>query len=223
MVRQQTARAKRWRAPVADVPMRPLRAPRATIVPVPALVDRKAGVVPKADVDQKVDVVPKAGVDQKADVARKTDAAPKAAVARKTDAVPKTAVARKTDAVLKTGAVQKVVAVPDDVQSQEWSSLSVRQFRAARLTRRGSRLQAFRFGRLRLQSQDHVAVLVAKAPMVRVVDLVASADRVDRADQVAPAADPLRVVIANWASRATCANGGRHTSKFFTSSACFSM
>ena len=191
--------------------MQPLRAPRATSAPVPALVDRKAGVVPKADVDQKVDVVPKAGVDQKADVARKTDAAPKAAVARKTDAVPKTAVARKTDAVLKTGAVQKVVAVPDDVQSQEWSSLSVRQFRAARLTRRGSRLQAFRFGRLRLQSQDHVAVLVAKAPMVPV------------ADQAAPAAVPLRVVIANWASRATCANGGRHTSKFFTSSACFSM
>ena len=182
--------------------MRPLRAQRATIVPVPALVDRKAGVVPKADVDQKVDVVPKAGVDQKADVARKTDAAPKAAVAR------------KTDAVLKTGAVQKVVAVPDDVQSQEWSSLSVRQFRAARLTRRGSRLQAFRFGRLRLQSQDHVAVLVAKAPMVPVAD---------RVDQAAPAAVPLRVVIANWASRATCANGGRHTSKFFTSSACFSM
>ena len=188
--------------------MQPLRAPRATIVPVPALVDGKMAV------GRKVDADPKVAVD------RKTDAAPKAAVARKTDAVPKTAVARKTDAVLKTGAVQKVVAVPDDVQSQEWSSLSVRQFRAARLTRRGSRLQAFRFGRLRLQSQDHVAVLVAKAPMVPVADRV---DQAAPADQVAPAAVPLRVVIANWASRATCANGGRHTSKFFTSSACFSM
>ena len=185
--------------------MQPLRAPRATIVPVPALVAWKTAVGRKVDADPKVDAAPKAAVD------RKTDAAPKAAVARKTDAVPKTAVARKTDAVLKTGAVQKVVAVPDDVQSQEWSSLSVRQFRAARLTQLGSRLQAFRFGRLRLQSQDHVAVLVAKAPMVPV------------ADQAAPAAVPLRVVIANWASRATCANGGRYTSKFFTSSACFSM
>ena len=208
VVRQRTAPAKRWRAPVADVLMQPLRAPRATIVPVPALVDGKMAV------GRKVDADPKVAVD------RKTDAAPKAAVARKTDAVPKTAVARKTDAVLKTGAVQKVVAVPDDVQSQEWSSLSVRQFRAARLTRRGSRLQAFRFGRLRLQSQDHVAVLVAKAPMVPVADRV---DQAAPADQVAPAAVPLRVVIANWASRATCANGGRHTSKFFTSSACFSM
>ena len=197
--------------------MRPLRAQRATIVPVPALVDRKAGVVPKADVDQKVDVVPKAGVDQKADVARKTDAAPKAAVARKTDAVPKTAVARKTDAVLKTGAVQKVVAVPDDVQSQEWSSLSVRQFRAARLTRRGSRLQAFRFGRLRLQSQDHVAVLVAKAPMVPVAVPV---DLVVLLVPAVPAAARPHVVIANFA---TCANRARQTSKFFTSSACFSM
>gem|GEM_PF-3332500 len=62
-----------------------------------------------------------------------------------------------------------------------------------------------------------MAVLVAKAPMVPVADLVA------RADLVAPAADLLRVVIANWASRATCANRVRHTSKFFTSSACFSM
>jgi hypothetical protein len=182
--------------------MRPLRAPRATIVPVPALVVRKAGVVPKVDADPKVDAVPKADV------------------VRKTDVAPKVVAARKTDAVLKTGAVQKVVAVPDDVRSQEWSSLSVRQFRAARLTQLGSRLQAFRFGRLRLQSQDHVAVLVAKAPMVPVADLV---DLVARADQVVPAAVPLRVVIANRASCATCANRGRHTSKFFTSSACFSM
>ena len=157
--------------------MQPLRAPRATSAPVPALVDRKAGVDPKVD------------------------AVPKADVVRKTDVAPKVVAARKTDVVLKTGAVQKVVAVPDDVRSQEWSSLSVRQFRAARLTRRGSRLQAFPFGRLRLQSQDHVAVLVAKAPMV-------------------PAAVRLHVVIAN---RATCANRVRHTSKFFTSSACFSM
>ena len=182
--------------------MRPLRAQRATIVPVPALVDgkmavgRKAVAVPKVDVDQKVDVV------------RKTDVAPKVVAARKTDAVPKTAVARKTDAVLKTGAVQTVVAVPVDVRSREWSLLSVRQFRAARLTQLGSRLQAFRFGRLRLQSQDHVAVLVAKAPMV------------PAADQVDPVAARLRVVIANFATRA---NRGRHTSKFFTSSACFSM
>jgi hypothetical protein len=182
--------------------MRPLRAPRATIVPVPALVVRKAGVVPKVDADPKVDAVPKADV------------------VRKTDVAPKVVAARKTDAVLKTGAVQKVVAVPVDARSQEWSLLSVRQFPAARLTRRGSRLQAFRFGRLRLQSQDHVAVLVAKAPMVPVADLV---DLVARADQVVPAAVPLRVVIANRASCATCANRGRHTSKFFTSSACFSM
>ena len=188
--------------------MRPLRAPRATIVPVPALVVRKAAVDQKADVDQRADAVPKA------DVVRKTDVAPKVVADRKTVAVPKRDADRKTDAVLKTGAVQKVVAVPVDVRSQEWSLLSVRQFPAARLTRRGSRLQAFRFGRLRLQSQDHVAVLVAKAPMVPVADLVDPAD---------PAAVPLRVVIANWASRATCANRGCHTSKFFTSSACFSM
>ena len=167
--------------------MQPLRAPRATIVPVPALVARKAAADPKADVDQKVDADPKA------------------------DVAPKVAVARKRDAVLKTGAVQTVVAVPVDVRSREWSLLSVRQFPAARLTRRGSRRQAFPFGRLRLQSQDHVAVLVAKAPMVPV------------ADRAVPAAVPLRVVIANWASRATRANRGRHTSKFFTSSACFSM
>ena len=179
--------------------MQPLRAPRATIVPVPALVAWKTAVGRKVDADPKVDAVPKADV------------------VRKTDVAPKVVAARKTDVVLKTGAVQKVVAVPDDVRSQEWSSLSVRQFRAARLTRRGSRLQAFRFGRLRLQSQDHVAVLVAKAPTVPVVDLVA------RADQVVPAAVPLRVVIANRASCATCANRGRQTSKFFTSSACFSM
>ena len=114
--------------------MRPLRAPRATIVPVPALVARKAAADPKVDVDQKVDADPKADVD------------------RKTDVAPKVGAARKTDAVLKTGAVQTVAAVPDDVRSQEWSSLSVRQFRAARLTRRGSHLQAFQFGRLRLQS-----------------------------------------------------------------------
>jgi hypothetical protein len=174
-------------------------------------------VVRKADADPKVDAVRKADVDPKA------DAVPKADVVRKTDVAPKVVAARKTDAVLKTGAVQKVVAVRDDVRSQEWSSLSVRQFRAARLTQLGSRLQAFRFGRLRLQSQDHVAVLVAKAPMVPVADLVDLAYPVARADQVVPAAVPLRVVIANRASRATCANRGRHTSKFFTSSACFSM
>ena len=214
VVRQRTAPAKRWRAPVADVLMQPLRAPRATIVPVQALVVRKADVDPKAGVDQKADADQKVDVDQKVDADPKADADRKADVAPKVVAVPKTAADPKADAVLKTGAVQKVVAAPDDVRSQEWSSLSVRQVRAARLTRRGSRLQAFPFGRLRLQSQDHVAVLVAKAPMVRVVD---------PADQVAPAADPLRVVIANWASRATCANRGRHTSKFFTSSACFSM
>jgi hypothetical protein len=189
--------------------MRPLRAQRATIVPVPALVDGKTGVGPKVDADPKVDV------DPKADAARKTDVAPKVVAARKTDAALKTTADPKADAGLKTGAVQKVVAVPVDVRSQEWSLLSVRQFRAARLTQLGSRLQAFRFGRLRLQSQDHVAVLVVgKAPMVPVADMV---------DQVAPAADLLRVVIANRASRVTCANRGRHTSKFFTSSACFSM
>jgi hypothetical protein len=159
--------------------MRPLRARRAKIVPVPALVDRKTGAGLKMDAGLKVDADRKMGV------------------------VPKVDVAPKADAVLKTGAV-----VPDDVRSRAWSSLSVRQFRAARLTQRGSRLQAFRFGRLRLQSPDHVAVLVAKAPMVPVVD------------QVAPVAARLRVVIANFATRA---NRGRHTSKFFTSSACFSM
>ena len=198
-VRQRTARAKRWRAPVADVPMRPLRAPRATIVPVPALVDRKTAVGRKADVDPKVDAV------------RKMDAAPEVDAARRTDAVLKMDAVPKTDADLKTGAVQKVAAVPDDVRSQEWSSLSVRQFRAARLTRHGSRLQAFQFGRLRLQSQDHAGDLVAKAPMVPVVD------------QAVPVAVRLRVVIANRARFATCANPRRHTSKFFTSSACFSM
>jgi hypothetical protein len=182
--------------------MRPLRAQRATIVPVPALVDGKTGVGPKVDADPKVDV------DPKADAARKTDVAPKVVAARKTDAALKTTADPKADAGLKTGAVQKVVAVPVDVRSQEWSLLSVRQFPAARLTQLGSRLQAFRFGRLRLQSPDHVAVLVAKAPMVPVVD------------QVAPVAARLRVVIANFATRA---NRGRHTSKFFTSSACFSM
>jgi hypothetical protein len=202
VVRQQTARAKRWRAPVADVLMQPFRTPRATIVPVPAQVARKTAV------GRKADAVPKA------DVVRKTDVAPKVVAARKTvavlkvDAVPKTVVDPKAVAVLKTGAVQKVVVVPGDARSQEWSSLSVRQFRAARLTRRGSRLQAFPFGRLRLQSQDHVAVLVAKAPMVPV------------ADPAVQVAVPLRVVIANCA---TCANRDRHTSKFFTSSACFSM
>ena len=176
--------------------MRPLRAQRATIVPVPALVDRKTGADRKVDVDPKVDADQRMDADPKADAARKTDVGPKA------------------DAGLKTGAVQKVVAVPVDVRSQEWSLLSVRQFQAARLTQRGSRLQAFRFGRLRLQSPDHVAVLVGKAPMVPVADMV---------DQVAPAADLLRVAIANRASRVTCATRGRHTSKFFTSSACFSM
>ena len=197
--------------------MRPLRAQRATIVPVPALVDRKAGVDPKVDADPKVDVVRKTDVAPKVVAARKTDAVLKTVAAQKTgavlkvDAVPKTAVNPRAVAVLKAGAVQTVVVVPDDVRSQEWSSLSVRQFPAARLTRLGSRLQAFQFGRLRRQNPDHVAVLVAKAPMVPV------------ADQAAPAAVPLRVVIANWASRATCANGGRHTSKFFTSSACVSM
>ena len=43
---------------------------------------------------------------------------------------------------------------------------------------------------------------------------------------VAPAEDlvvRLRAVIANRASCATCAVRGRQTSKFFTSSACFSM
>ena len=135
----------------------------------------------------------------------------KMAVGRKAVAVPKVDVDQKAGVVRKTDVASKVVAVPVDVRSQEWSLLSVRQFRAARLTRHGSRLLAFRFGRLRLQSQDHVAVLVAKAPMV------------PAADQVDQAADLLRAVIANRASRATCANRGRHTSKFFTSSACFSM
>ena len=164
--------------------MHPLRAPRATIAPVPALVDQK------------------------------TVAAQKTGAVRKVDAVPKTAVNPRAVAVLKAGAVQTVVVVPDDVRSQEWSSLSVRQFPAARLTRLGSRLQAFQFGRLRRQNPDHVAVLVAKAPMVPVAVPVAPADL------AVPAAALPHVVIANFA---TCANRGRHTSKFFTSSACFSM
>lgn len=197
--------------------MRSLRAQRATIVPVPAqvawktAVGRKAVAVPKAGVDQKADAGPKA------DAGRKTGAAQKTGAVLKVDAVPKTAVNPRAVAVLKTGAVQTVVVVPDDVRSQEWSSLSVRQFRAALLTRRGSRLQAFQFGRLRLQSPDHVAVLVAKAPMVRVAVPVAPADLVVL---LVPAAARPHVVIANFA---TCANRGRHTSKFFTSSACFSM
>ncbi len=121
----------------------------------------------------------------------------------KMDAGRKMGVAPKADAVLKTGAV-----VPDDVRSRAWSSLSVRWFPAARLTQLGSRLQAFQFGRLR--RQNHVVDLVAKDPMAPVAD---------QADPVAQAV-PLRVVIANFV---TCANCGRHTSKFFTSSACFSM
>ena len=168
--------------------MRPLRARRATIVPVPALVDRKTGAGRKVDADRK------------ADVGLKVDAAPKVDADRKVD------VGLKVDAVLKTGD-----AVPDDVRSRAWSSLSVRRFPAARLTRRGSRLQAFQFGRLRLQ--NHVAALVAKAPVDQAV-------RVDPVDQPARAAVHLRVVIASFATRA---NRGRHTSKFFTSSACFSM
>ena len=235
MVRQQTARAKRWRAPVADVPMRPLRAPRATIVPVPALVAwktavgrkavavPKADVVPKAGVDQKVDVDPKADAGRKADAGPKADAAQKPGAVLKVDAVPKTAVNPRAVAVLKTGAVQTVVVVPDDVRSQEWSSLSVRQFPAARLTRLGSRLQAFQFGRLRRQNPDHVAVLVAKGPMVPVAVPVAPADLVVLLVPAVPAAARPHVVIANWASRATCAVRARQTSKFFTSSACFSM
>ena len=223
VVRQRTAPAKRWRAPVADVLMQPLRAPRATIVPVPALVVRKAGVVPKAGVDQKADAVRKTDVAPKVVAARKTDAVLKTVAAQKTgavlkvDAVPKTAVNPRAVAVLKAGAVQTVVVVPDDVRSQEWSSLSVRQFPAARLTRLGSRLQAFQFGRLRRQNPDHVAVLVAKAPMVPVAVPVAPADLLVPA---VPAAARPHVVIANFA---TCANRGRQTSKFFTSSACFSM
>ena len=193
---------------------------------------RKAGVVPKAGVDQKADADPKADVVRKTDVApkvvaaRKTDAVLKTVAAQKTgavlkvDAVPKTAVNPRAVAVLKTGAVQTVVVVPDDVRSQEWSSLSVRQFPAARLTRLGSRLQAFQFGRLRRQNPDHVAVLVAKAPMVPVAVPVAPADLLVPA---VPAAVRLRAVIANWAWRATCAVRARQTSKFFTSSACFSM
>jgi hypothetical protein len=55
---------------------------------------------------------------------------------------------------------------------------------------------------------------VAKASMVPVADLVVLAVQ---------AAVRLRVVIASRPSRATCANRGRHTSRFFTSSACFSM
>lgn len=176
--------------------MRPLRALRAMIVPVPALVDRKA------------------------DAVRKMDAALGVGAARKTDAVLKMDAVPKMDAGLKTGAVQKVDAVPDDVRSQEWSLLSVRQFPAARLTRLGSRLQAFQFGRLRRQNPDHVAVLVAKAPTVPVAVPVAPADLVVLLVPAVPAAARPHVVIANFA---TCANRGRHTSKFFTSSACFSM
>ena len=194
--------------------MRPLRAPRATIVPVPALVDGKMAVGPKTGVDPKVDAVRKMDAVPKMGAALKMGAVPKVVV------VPKVVAARKTDAVLKTGAVQTVAAVPDDVRSQEWSSLSVRQFRAARLTRRGSHLQAFQFGRLRLQSQDHVAVLVAKAPMVPAADLADQVASAGPADPAVQAAVRLHVVIAN---RATCANRVRHTSKFFTSSACFSM
>ena len=184
---------------------------------------RKAGVVPKAGVDQKADAVRKTDVAPKVVAARKTDAVLKTVAAQKTgavlkvDAVPKTAVNPRAVAVLKAGAVQTVVVVPDDVRSQEWSSLSVRQFPAARLTRLGSRLQAFQFGRLRRQNPDHVAVLVAKAPMVPVAVPVAPADLLVPA---VPAAARPHVVIANFA---TCANRDRHTSKFFTSSACFSM
>ena len=192
--------------------MRTLRARRAKIVPVPALVDRKTDAGLKMDADLKVDagrkmgVAPKAGVVPKVDVAPKVDAAPKADAAPKVDVALKAVAVLKADAVLKTDAV-----VPDDVRSRAWSSLSVRWFPAARLTRRGSRLQAFQFGRLRLQ--NHVAALVAKAPVDQAV-------RVDPVDQPALAAVRLRVVIANFATRGT---RGHHTSKFFTSSACFSM
>jgi hypothetical protein len=167
--------------------MRPLRARRATIVPVPVLVDPKTGAGPKVDVGRKVDV------DRKVDVVLKVDAVRKADVVRKTGAV------RKADVD------PKVVAGPDDVRNRAWSSLSVQRSPVARSTRRGSRLQAFQFGRLR--HQNRAAVLVVKDPMVPAAVPVAQAVR-------------LRVVIANCA---TCANRGRHTSKFFTSSACFSM
>lgn len=131
-VRQRTARAKRWRAPVADVPMRPLRAPRATIVPVSALVDGKMAVGSKTGVDPKVDADRKTGVAPKMDVALKMGAVPKVVAARKTGVVLKADADQKADAapkavaVLKTGAVPMVDAVPDDVRSHEWSSLSVR-------------------------------------------------------------------------------------------------
>jgi hypothetical protein len=171
--------------------MRPLRAQRATIVPVPAQVDRQTGAVD-----------------------RQTGAGRKVVAGRKTDAVRKVVAGLKADAVPKVGAVRKTVAVPkvavalDAVRNRAWSSLSVRRSPVARLMRRGSRLQAFQFGRLRLQ--NHVADLVAKDPMAPV------------ADQAVPVAQAVRlhVVIANFA---TCANRGPHTSKFFTSSACFSM
>jgi hypothetical protein len=130
--------------------MRPLRAQRATIVPVPALVDRKM------DADRKVDVGPKVVAGQKTDAVRKVVAGLKAV------AVP------KVGAVRKTGAVPKAAAAPDDVRSRAWSSLSVRRSPVARLTWRGSRLQAFQFGRLR--RQNHVADLVAKDPMAPVAD-----------------------------------------------------
>lgn len=199
---QVTARAKRWRVLVADVPMQPLRAPRATIVTAPALVDQKTVAGLKEDAGRKTDVALKVGVVRKTGVVLKADADQKADADRKTVAV------RKADAV------QTVVAVPDDVRSRAWSSLSVPQFPAAGLTRRGSHLQAFQFGRLRRQSPDHVAVRVAKDPMVP----VAPAE-----DLVVPAVVRLRAVIANRASCATRAVRGRQTSKFFTSSACFSM
>ena len=63
-----------------------------------------------------------------------------------------------------------------------------------------------------------MAVRVAKDPMVPVAVPVAPAE-----DLVVPAVVRLRAVIANRASCATCAVRVRHTSKFFTSSACFSM
>ena len=169
---------------------------------------------------RKTDVAPKVVAARKTDAVLKTVAAQKTGAVLKVDAVPKTAVNPRAVAVLKAGAVQTVVVVPDDVRSQEWSSLSVRQFPAARLTRLGSRLQAFQFGRLRRQNPDHVAVLVAKAPMVPVAVPVAPADLVVLLVPAVPAAARPHVVIANFA---TCANRGRHTSKFFTSSACFSM
>ena len=172
---------------------------------------------------RKTDVAPKVVAARKTDAVLKTVAAQKTGAVLKVDAVPKTAVNPRAVAVLKAGAVQTVVVVPDDVRSQEWSSLSVRQFPAARLTRLGSRLQAFQFGRLRRQNPDHVAVLVAKAPMVPVAVPVAPVAPADLLVPAVPAAVRLRAVIANWAWRATCAVRDRHTSKFFTSSACFSM